>query len=89
MIPREDPGGAIYCILLGSGLPVPRENGRSPTLNRCFRTSWSSWEKAHSVSDIKSLDDVSVFVAVAVGGGGVGIDCRVFGGGGVAGLTLD
>ena len=86
MMPRDDPGGAIYWILFGSGCFIPREKGFRPGLNKCLRTNWSSWEKAHSVSESSSApDDVCTaadfFGIVKGAAGGV----FVFGGVGVSG----
>ena len=86
MMPRDDPGGAIYCILFGSGCFVPLEKGRSPGLNKCLRTNWSSCEKAHSVSDIRSLAGELVANEAGRGGGGVCDDRAVSCGVGVAGF---
>ena len=89
MMPRDEPGGAIYWILFGSGCFIPREKGFNPGLNKCFRTSWSSCENAHSVSDIRSVAGVAAVGVAAVGGGGVAGELLGFGGDGVAGLLYD
>lgn len=90
IMPREEPGGAIYCILFGSGCFVPRENGFNPGLNKCLRTSWSSCENAHSVSETRSVPDAGAAAAAAAeGGGGVAGALLIGGGGGVAGLLYD
>jgi hypothetical protein len=90
IMPREEPGGAMYCTLFGSGCFMPREKGFNPGLNKCLRTNWSSCENAHSVSEMRSAPDVGVAaVAANEGGGGVAGDLLFGGGDGVAGLLND